>query len=703
MPAALALVLAAAPAARANTYFANRLSDTAPNGCTANACTLREAAIRANSHSGPDTILLRSGETYKLAITGFGEGQAATGDIDLRGRTTVQANGFKHATVDGQQIDRVFDTFAPAVLSRLTIRNGKAPGLPAPNSYGGGVRSADALKVSRSTVTGNTGAEGAGISSTGAADVALSRSLVTNNPGIGLAQIGKGSVLLLRTEVASNLDGGAEDRLGGSVTMSGGSAAGNGGHGVLETGPGSVRASGVHADGNYGDGLREFGSGNLSVSGGTAIFGASAGLTEWGAGNLRVVGTTVRRNGGVVERGRGNALVSRSLVKGNGAVGSGIAEMDAGNLTVGRTRVSDTQSTGIAEHQGGDLAVSRSRISGAGVDGVDELDPGKLTLSRSTVTGSAQNGVYEQGDGSAIVSRSVLEDNGSGGLAAFGAGRLVARRLSVRKNQIAGIQAFETGGSEIALSLISGNKNPGDPGAGVQIGGGPATIDRSTIRGNSSSYAGGGIWIGDVFGPTSLDLTRSTVSGNTADGNGAGIEVNGAGATLRAVNSTVTKNAAKDNGGGIAADNGSEVHLNGVTVARNTADSDGLAPNGFGGGLFQEAGSAISSKNSLIALNLVNFPGAIGEDCYGSADFASGGHNLRSHANGCTGFNGAGDIIRDNPKLALLADNGGPTRTIALKPGSPAINRGGSSAPAHDQRGVAAQGKRDIGAFEFVP
>ncbi|HVM57652.1 MAG TPA: DUF11 domain-containing protein, partial [Gaiellaceae bacterium] len=54
--------------------------------------------------------------------------------------------------------------------------------------------------------------------------------------------------------------------------------------------------------------------------------------------------------------------------------------------------------------------------------------------------------------------------------------------------------------------------------------------------------------------------------------------------------------------------------------------------------------------------------------------------------------------------LGTLAANGGPTKTLALQPGSPAIDAGdGGACPATDQRGVARSGVCDIGAYEFVP
>jgi hypothetical protein len=62
-----------------------------------------------------------------------------------------------------------------------------------------------------------------------------------------------------------------------------------------------------------------------------------------------------------------------------------------------------------------------------------------------------------------------------------------------------------------------------------------------------------------------------------------------------------------------------------------------------------------------------------------------------------------GDTFPD-PKLGPLADNGGPTLTMALLPGSPAIDAGNTSlAPATDQRGFSRPAglAADIGAFEY--
>src|SRR5207244_3225930 len=121
---------------------------------------------------------------------------------------------------------------------------------------------------------------------------------------------------------------------------------------------------------------------------------------------------------------------------------------------------------------------------------------------------------------------------------------------------------------------------------------------------------------------------------------------------------------------------------------------------GSGGGLYQDSGSA-HPANTLLALNTA--PTA-GPDAAGA--FASRGHNLVGQTDGSSGW-GATDKTGTsaaplNPKLAALANNGGPTNTRALQSGSPAIDAGNDSlAPHIDQRDYSRAGVSDIGAFEF--
>ncbi len=91
---------------------------------------------------------------------------------------------------------------------------------------------------------------------------------------------------------------------------------------------------------------------------------------------------------------------------------------------------------------------------------------------------------------------------------------------------------------------------------------------------------------------------------------------------------------------------------------------------------------------------------------------ASNGHNLLGNAAEATGFTGTGDQTGVNPLLMPLADNGGPTQTMALSPGSPAIDAGVAAGATFDQRGLSrtvddpgvanapTSDGTDIGAFE---
>ena len=98
-----------------------------------------------------------------------------------------------------------------------------------------------------------------------------------------------------------------------------------------------------------------------------------------------------------------------------------------------------------------------------------------------------------------------------------------------------------------------------------------------------------------------------------------------------------------------------------------------------------------------------------GPDINGSIT-TDNGHNLLGTAvNNATNdpTPGPGDVFNDNPGLAALGNYGGPTQTMALLAGSPAIGAGNATAtnPATDQRGLprVVNGSLDIGAFQTQP
>ncbi len=217
--------------------------------------------------------------------------------------------------------------------------------------------------------------------------------------------------------------------------------------------------------------------------------------------------------------------------------------------------------------------------------------------------------------------------------------------------------------------------------------GGALTITNSTLQGNIAS-AGGSPFNGGAIYQTagSLTMTTSTISNNTASsgGDGGGIWAGSGVSSVILTNVTITGNIASTGSGGglwLAATTST---LTNTTIVTNSQTS------GSGAGLYLSAGT-VTIRNTIIANNT-------GGNCAGTITTA--GYNLDS-ANTCS-FSAGTDLRNTNPNLATLANNGGPTNTIALNAGSPAINTGTTtSAPTTDQRAGPRVGATDIGAYEY--
>jgi CSLREA domain-containing protein len=214
------------------------------------------------------------------------------------------------------------------------------------------------------------------------------------------------------------------------------------------------------------------------------------------------------------------------------------------------------------------------------------------------------------------------------------------------------------------------------------------------VSGGAATAGGGGI-----RNPAgNLLLSEVTLLGNTAPSNGGAL-LNGGTAFLS--NVTVSGNASSDNGGGIR--NNGTIALKSATLSANTANSDG-AGGGDGGGISSATGAITTLGSTIVASNSVGSGGA-GADCSGTTGTA--GHNLLGSTAGC-GINPLtiadfADIVNQDALLEPLAENGGPTPTVAFALTSPALGKGGKSCTAIDQRGVTrVPGGCDIGAYELT-
>jgi CSLREA domain-containing protein len=348
----------------------------------------------------------------------------------------------------------------------------------------------------------------------------------------------------------------------------------------------------------------------------------------------------------------GDCSLREAIISANGAVGPATINLPAGTY---------------------DLT-----LPGAGEDGAAT---GDLDITRGTVTinGSGSAETIIDGGGldrvfhiigitTTVVINDVTIRNGSPPAGESGGGILNGGNLTLNRVVLSGNATAASGGTG---GGGGGACNACGPGRGS------LTVTGGTISGNVASRGGG------LFhtGADTLTVIGSTISGNT--GLGDGTIVSYGDAVL--VNTTVSMNTAAQKAG-IVNYHGT-MTLGSVTVSGNAS-----AP-GFGDGIANY--DATTLRNSILA-------GNNGQNCGGT--ILSEGHNLSS--DGTCGFGGPGDFNETDPLLGPLADNGGPTLTHALLPGSPAIDSGDpDQLPATDQRGVIRpqiEGP-DRGAFELTP
>jgi hypothetical protein len=283
-----------------------------------------------------------------------------------------------------------------------------------------------------------------------------------------------------------------------------------------------------------------------------------------------------------------------------------------------------------------------------------------------------------------------------GGIYISGAGMLTVSNTTFTNNSaLSGGGIYNNFGGIITVSNSTFTNNSATNGAGGgifnQYSTATLTVSHSTFANNSALDIGGGI----AGGP--LILSDSTLVGNTAMNGGGLFSIS---ATVS--NSTLVGNVATGAGGGIynATSSPTMLTLTNVTITANRANT--------GGGLYVDPLSTAPPvlDNTLIA---GNFHGTGSSDDDVAGALASGSNfNLIGDGTGMTGIsNGVnGNQVGSassplDPLLGALADNGGPTETVALLAGSPALNAGDpAQLGVADQRGVARSGGVNVGAYQ---
>ena len=458
---------------------------------------------------------------------------------------------------------------------------------------------------------------------------------------------------------------------------------------------------------------------NVRVSGNAALYGG--GVDNIGTATLTNVLLTDNDSGygGGIFNGDIVALTNVIITKNHAGVGAGIDNF--GKATMVNVRLSQNLALGsgggVYNHaiiEMTDVTLSENLASGAGYsgDGGAIFNEGKATLTNVTVSGNgtrfgsgggiANNGEFAmfnvtvssnsagiKGGGiysSGTVTMTNVRVSGNAALYGGGVDNIGTATLTnvLLTDNDSGYGGGIFNGDIVALTNVIITKNHAGVGAGIDNFG-KATMVNVRLSQNLALGSGGGVYNHAIIEMTDVTLSENLASGAGYSGDGGAIFNEGK-ATL--TNVTVSGNGTRFGSGGGIANNGEFAMFN-VTVSSNSA---GLK----GGGIFNDG--MVTMSNTLVAGNS-NSSGA--SDILGPV---SGTHNLIGTGGSGGLINGAnGNIVGVvNPGLAPLGDYGGPTQTMALLPGSPAINTGtgGAGIPATDQRGLGRAGAVDIGAFE---
>jgi VCBS repeat-containing protein len=457
----------------------------------------------------------------------------------------------------------------------------------------------------------------------------------------------------------------------------------------------------------------------------------------------------------VIDAGDGLTSLREAVILANSTAGDDEIRLSPGNYVLGLDGLPDDAAAR------GDLDVTdtvgnltiQGSVSGAAVidaDGIDRvfhvLANADLTLRDVVVQGGeAEAGGGILNAGRLTVIRSHIRDNHA---SERGGGIETSSILNVEQSRFVGNRTGDPfnpaiGGLGGAINNSLGNVgidrtqfigNTAGLGAGGAINSrsGTVQVDNSTFQGNQAGDGGAVATVGgNAF------LNASTFTQNQALKNlGRGGAVDGRG-EVYIRHSTLHDNSAGQAGAGGAVANGNFMHILNSTISGNTAGISGAHNASLGGGIYNlgnlnlhfstvvhnvQIGGGISggiynhgpSANTRLLSSIVALNGLSTDNApdFGG-NFTSLGGNVigkRTGANGTFLISDRTGTVASplNPQIGPLADNGGPTLTHALLPGSPAIDRGVvpvGTAVVADQRFLPRPGgpAHDSGAYEVQP
>jgi hypothetical protein len=432
-----------------------------------------------------------------------------------------------------------------------------------------------------------------------------------------------------------------------------------------DSGPGSLRQALVNA--NDGDTINFAVTGTIGLTSGELAIDKNVTISGPGPDTLAVSGSFLTFR--VLHVMPGRTVNIEGLT-----VTFGFAQFDVGGGILNDHAILTLTNCSVA--------TNGAFYGGGGIYNDGAKGSATLTITDSSVTGNGVGG-SSPADGGGIY------NNGAAILTIINS--TISGNSAVGEFELSGGGGGIAGGGTIINSTIAGN-HAALQGGGIDGGG---TIINCTISGNSAGGGdnnrpgiGGGIYGGGTI--TNCTISGNSVFGNPFKGAGAGGGIYSFGATI--MNSTVSENGVAYGEGG-AIYNARELTLGNNTFSHNSATQ--------GGGIYNGNLGSIGISNTILD------GGAAGENIFNQGGtINSAGYNLSSDDGG--GYlSGPGDQINTDPLLGPLQNNGGPTSTYALLPGSPAIDAGDpifTPPPWYDQRGPDFYRLRndriDIGSFE---
>jgi uncharacterized repeat protein (TIGR01451 family) len=699
-------------------------------------CTLIEAIVAANTDSpsgnavgecaggnGADIIRLRAlNPPYVMSAAHnltFGANglPAITSDITIDGGNAVIARSFTGGTP-------AFRLFYVAAAGRLTLdhtilANGFATSA-VPSSWdqtGGGVLSHGALVLNATIVTGNNAlCFGGGVASGFGSVVVQNGSSIQHNisascSGGGLYLGSGASLTVTESSIRANSAPVGE---GGGVVLAGANATFV--NSAIEDNGARVNGGGLLSQTIQATTSLVFD--NTVVARNTAAIGNGGGLVLQGGAislrnNTRILSNTAAlAGGGIFVRAGGACCAATTLQITGGSI--------TGNVANGPW-ATDGGGGGLASvdlHAGSSVTLTSVLVSGnqapfgdgGGIynRGAMHLVGGELRTNSAQSGGGFANGTSNVTTGAAILDNVTIVDNVAtslgGGIfastlaasAPFGSVAVNGGAIRTNRAQNGG-GVFNRGASTVTVTggaAISANS------ATVQAGGigneGTLVLSGSTVALNTAPFVAG------LFSAGGTSINGSTFSGNVAERVGAIRVFDGTTTTI--VNSTISSNAATADGAG-GVDVSGTLHLRSSTVTANVGNNGGLANAGVA--TIVDTILAGNRRPAGAVAECVSFPGALFSQGFNVLG-ADPGCPLSTSVEGVSTSHLVDAATVASTVLATLADNGGPTQTHALRPGSLAIDGGSTTCPAVDQRGEArpvdgdgdGSARCDVGALE---